>query len=206
MKIHALAACLLTVLAGSFLTGCRSPYLRDQGALIGGLAGAGVGAAIGENNNKPLAGAAIGAAVGTLAGAAIGDSMDQEIERNNAIIEQRLGQRLAGAATIEQVVSMSQAGLSDEVIITHIRANGVAQRPSANDLIAMKQQGVSDRVLNAMQSQPPITAAPARYSRPAVIVEEYHYGGPGCYWPRYRPYPPRHRSGMSWGFSYHGHR
>lgn len=183
--------------------GCRSPYYADQGALLGGLAGAGVGAAIGEHNDNPLAGAAIGAVVGTLTGAAIGDNIDHDVARNNAIIEQRMGQRLAGAVSIPQVVSMTRAGLSDDVIITHIQANGVAQRPQTGDLIALKEQGVSDRVINAMQSQAPIAyATPLPPPRPTpVIVEEYYYGHPYYY-----PPPPCYRRppyyGSHWGFSY----
>jgi hypothetical protein len=177
--------------------------------VVGGLTGAGIGAAIGENNDEPLAGAAIGAAVGALTGGALGSTVDAEVAQNNAIIEQRLGQRLAGAVTIPQVVAMAAAGLSDEVIATHIRANGVAQRPTADDLIALKSQGVSDFVINAMQSQPPITAQPAPVAAQPVIIEEHYYGRPaypyfyGSYAPPYRRhhYYPR-RGGFHWGVTF----
>src|SRR5262245_50986258 len=188
--------------------GCRSPYYADRGALTGGLIGAGAGALVGEHNGNALAGAVIGSAAGAIAGSAIGEGIDADIARNNAIIEERMGRQLAGAVTTADVVGMSQSGLSGEVIVTHIRANGMAQRPQAGDLIALKNQGVSDRVLNAMQQPPAPRVSQATYAAPPpVIVEEHYYG---------RPYPPpywghRHhhhfhshhrRPGVSWGFSF----
>lgn len=191
-------------------TGCKSPYHADKGAALGGLTGAAVGAAIGEHNDNPLAGALIGGVVGTITGNAIGESIDEDIARNNAIIEQHIGRRLAGATKLDDVVAMTHAGLGDQVIVTHIQSHGVVQPPNAQDLIFLKQQGVSDVVLNALQNQQPITAqAPAPPARPArpVIIEEHHYVRPAYFGPppyhyRYhRHYGPRHRKGVHWGIS-----
>jgi len=207
MNLRPCFACCVVLFVTTLNLGCHSPLHRDRGALVGGLTGAGIGAAIGENNDEPLAGAAIGAAVGALTGGALGSSVDAEIAQNNAIIEQRLGQRLAGAVTIPQVVSMTSAGLGDDVITTHIRANGIAQRPTADDLIAMKSQGVSDVVINSMQSLPPITGPPPVATRP-VIVEEHYYGYPNYCPPGgyYRRHPRHHyhapRRGFNWGVSF----
>lgn len=210
MNLRPCFGCWVALFAFMLTAGCQSSAIhRDRGALVGGLTGAGIGAAIGEHNDEPLAGAAIGAAVGALTGGALGSSVDAEVAQNNAIIEQRLGQRLAGAVTIPQVVSMTSAGLGNDVIATHIRANGVAQRPTADDLIAMKSQGVSDAVINAMQSQPPITAAPPPIATRPVIVEEHYYGYPGYGPPGgfySRPYPRRHyhapHRGLHWGVTF----
>jgi hypothetical protein len=198
----------LIVVAGSLLSlfaaGCRSPYYADRGAAAGGLTGAAIGAAIGEHNDNPLAGAIIGGAAGTLAGAAVGDAIDADIARNDAIIQQQLGRRLAGAVTSQDVVQMTHAGLGDDVIVTHIRANGVAQPPNVQELITLKNSGVSDAVINALQSQPPIQSpGPPPGARP-VVVEEHHYvappyWGPGYCYHHHRPYP---RSRVSWGFSF----
>lgn len=187
--------------------GCKSPYHADKGAAVGGLTGALAGAAIGEHNDNPLAGALIGGAVGMIAGNAIGESIDEDIARNNAIVEQRMGRRLAGATQLEDVVAMTQAGLGDQVIVTHIQSHGVVQPPTAQDMIFLKQQGVSDVVINTLQSQPPITAE--RVGPPArpVIVEEHHYVQPAYFGPpprhyRYhRHYHPSHRKGVHWGVS-----
>src|SRR3954447_21040044 len=64
--------------------GCASPYRSDQGAVLGGLGGAGVGAIVGNAVGNTGAGAAIGAGVGALSGAAIGGSLDDIEARNRA--------------------------------------------------------------------------------------------------------------------------
>jgi uncharacterized protein YcfJ len=52
---------------------------RSEGlGIVGGLAGAGVGALIGEDNGDAVPGALIGGAVGALSGAVIGDAIDQD--------------------------------------------------------------------------------------------------------------------------------
>jgi hypothetical protein len=207
-KTRFLAACLL--LAGLTAAGCNSPYHADRGALFGGLLGAGTGAIIGDAVGNAGAGTAIGAGVGALAGGAIGQSMDEIEARNRAMIANQLGREVRpGAVTVEDIVMMSQAGVDDELIITHIRANGVARVPGPHELINLKQQGVSTAVIKATQEPPP---APRKETvvieRPAprpVIVEEYHYGPP-VYPPPYyryrwhtRPSSPR----VSWGMSFH---
>jgi len=184
--------------------GCRSPYYADRGAAAGGLTGAALGAVIGEHNDNPLAGAIIGGAVGTLTGAAVGDAIDSDIARNDAIIQQQLGRRLAGAVTLGDVVSMTQAGLGEDVIITHIRANGVAQPPRVDDLIALKNSGVSERVINALQSQPPIQST-AIVPPPTPVIVHERYVGPTCWGPPPSWHHHHHRaprSGFHWGFTY----
>jgi hypothetical protein len=182
--------------------GCRSPYYADRGAALGGLTGAVAGAAIGDHNGEAAAGALIGGAVGALTGAAIGDSMDQEVARSQAIIQQRMGRQIVGAVTIPDVVAMTQAGLGDSVIVTHIHANGVGQRPQAGDLIYLKNQGVSEAVINAMQQTPPPQIISAPPPVQPVIVEEYYYGRPypSPYWHHHHHH---RRPGVRWGFTYH---
>lgn len=179
--------CLLWA-AATVAVGCQSPYHADRGALFGGLTGAGVGAIVGDAVGNTGAGAAIGAGVGALTGAAIGDSLDQIEARNRAAIEAQLGEQLRqGAVTIEDVVAMSQSGVSERLIVTHIQHNGAARQLTSGDIIFLKQQGVADGVIQALQTPPPRpqTARPA--STP-VIVEEHYYGSPHYYYP-----PPRYR-------------
>lgn len=205
--------CLIVsgLLAPLLAAGCNSPYHADQGALFGGLLGAGTGAIVGDALGNAGAGAAIGAGVGALSGAAIGDGMDQIEARNRAQIAAQLGREVrAGSVSVEDVVMMSQAGVDDQLIINHIRANGVTRVPGPHELVSLTQQGVSSAVVRAMQEPP---AAPRRETvvieqpvPPPVVVEEYHYGAP-CYgYPRpYRYRHPVYRGGprVGWGFSYH---
>lgn len=193
MKFQVRTLLIVASAATLLLGGCRSPYHADRGAFWGGLTGLAVGTAVGDHNGNALAGAAIGTAAGTLAGAAIGQSMDNEDARNQAAIEAHMGRRIAGAAKIDDVVAMSQAGLGDQVIITHIQSNGVPKRPSAAELIQMKNKGVSDPVLDAMQQAPlpNMGVARARGPRP-VVVEEHYYGDP-YHHGYHHPHHYRHR-------------
>ena len=181
----------LVCLAGGF--GCNSPYRSDQGALLGGLGGAGVGALVGNAVGNTGAGAAIGAGVGALSGAAIGGSLDDIEARNRAEIAARLGQPApTGAVTIDDVVRMTRAGVQEDVIVTHVQNHGAAAPLRASDLIILQQQGVSPRVVQAMQAPPPATYAPG--PQPVVMPgpyypPPYYYGPPppyGYYYGRYR--------------------
>jgi hypothetical protein len=197
---------LLTLLAAA---GCNSPYHADRGALFGGLLGAGTGAIVGDALGNAGAGAAIGAGVGALSGAAIGESLDEIEAQNRAMIAAQLGREVrAGAVSIEDVVMMSEAGVDDELIINHIRANGMARVPGAHELINLKNNGVSTAVIRAMQEPPPAprtqTVVIEKPAPPPVIVEEYHYGPPWYARPPYHHYRYRHAGPrVGWGFSFH---
>lgn len=193
--------CLVCVAAG-----CASPYRSDQGALVGGLTGAGVGALVGNAVGNTGAGAAIGAGVGALSGAAIGGSLDEIEARNRAEIEARLGRPVTGAVTIDDVLAMTRAGVSEEVIVTHIQNHGMVAPPRATDLIVLQQQHVSPRVVQTMQAPPAMPAPAAVYPAPGpVVVPEpyyvpapYYWGPPPPYY--YRPHGPR----VGWGVSIRG--
>ena len=67
---------------------------------------------------------------GPLTGAAVGNSMDAQEKRNREIIEARMGRAMAGAATKEDVIAMTQNHIDEPLIINHIRSHGVAYPPS----------------------------------------------------------------------------
>jgi len=202
---------LLTVLGLSITllaAGCNSPYHADRGALFGGLLGAGTGALVGDALGNTGAGAAIGAGVGALSGAAIGESLDEIEAKNRAMIAAQLGREVrAGAVTIEDVVMMSEAGVDDELIINHIRANGITRVPGPHELVNLKNKGVSTAVIRAMQEPPRPRTETVVIEKPTpapVIVEEYHYGPPFYHRPPYPHYRYRHRGPrVGWGFSFH---
>lgn len=207
---------LIVVCAG--LSGCASPYHADQGALFGGLAGAGVGALVGEAVGNPLAGAAIGAGVGTLSGAAVGSSLDEIEARNRFAIESRLGRPVAaGAVTPEEIVAMTQAGVGPDIIVNHVRIHGTARLLETQDLIYLQNSGVSSQVIQAMQAPPAAPAMAVREPLPApapIIVQEHYYadpwppfGPPRHHWRHHRHWHHRHHHrhhdpGVSWGLSF----
>lgn len=191
--------------AAAFMAaGCASPYHAERGAALGGLAGAGAGWAIGDAVGHEGAGALIGAGVGALSGAAIGNGMDQIEARNRAEIEAKLGQQVsAGAVTLGDVVTMSKAGVDEELIVNHIRAHGSAQALTTDDLITLQQEGVSKRVIGALQT--PRTFATAGPPAGAPVIVEEHYYAPYCpppYWRHHYCHPPHRRVG--WGVSFGG--
>lgn len=59
----------------------------------------------------------------------------------------------------DAVVKMAKAGLSDTIIITTIQSGQAKFSTSPNDLVQLKQQGISDKVIEAMMAR--ATAAPA---------------------------------------------
>lgn len=208
-----LATIALLVSISSVL-GCASH--ADRGAAIGGLGGAGLGALIGEASGHTAEGALLGAAVGAVSGAVVGDSIDQDQARRNAEIQARLGRQMSGAVSSTDVIQMTQAGLSEDLIATHIGANGVQQRLQAADLIALKNYGVSDRVINTMQTAPlagqAVIAQPTMVAQPVypapVIVEEIHYGPPVFYGHRHHRHHHHHhhpRPAVGWSVGISGH-
>jgi hypothetical protein len=181
------------------LTGCASPYHADRGALFGGAAGAGVGALVGEAVGHPGVGALVGAGVGTISGAAVGGSLDEMEARNRAMIASQMGRQVPrGAVGIGDVIDMTRQGLDEDLIVNHIRYNGVQQPPQSRDLIAMQQNGVAKRVIEAMQSAPPpqqpagMMAAGPPLAGPPVYYAPPPVWGP---YPYYYPPPP-----PPWGF------
>jgi hypothetical protein len=141
-----------------------------------------------------------------LSGAAIGGSLDDIEARNRAEIEARLGRPVTGAVTMDDVLAMTRAGVSEEVIVTHIQNHGMVAPPRATDLIVLQQQHVSPRVVQTMQAPPAMPAPAAVYPAPGPMVvpdpyyvpAPYYWGPPPPYY--YRPYGPR----VGWGVSIRG--
>ncbi len=192
--------------------GCQSASNADQGALFGGATGGVLGGIIGHQFHNTAAGAVIGAGAGALTGAVVGNKIDESEARNRALIEQRLGHPVsAGAVSIEDVIAMTRAGVSEPVIVTHVNNNGVVRPLTTSDITYLTQNGVSPAVIQTMQNPlhpaGPPTAVAVQPAPPPVIVEERYYDP---YWgPRYyRPYPYYdygyyHRPGVAVGVALH---
>ena len=181
-------------------SGCASPYHADRGALFGGAAGAGVGALVGEAVGHPGVGALVGAGVGTLSGAAVGSGLDEIEAKNRAMIAAQMGRQIPrGAVSVGDVIDMTRQQLDEDLIVNHIRYNGVAQRPQSRDLIALQQNGVSKRVIEAMQSAQPPQAAAVAAAPPPMVAPPAYYPPPvwGPYPYYYYPPPP---PPPAWGF------
>ncbi|HTU50971.1 MAG TPA: hypothetical protein VMF56_10270 [Acidobacteriaceae bacterium] len=85
--------------------------------------------------------------------------------------------------TNDSVIKMVKAGMSDSIVISSINSQPAHFSLSANDLIALKQAGVSDAVMAAMIAK----NAPAAPPTPNIGRSEYptdigvYYGSQGVY-------------------------
>ena len=182
-----------------FLSGCRTlgPNAAGGGA-FGGLAGGLAGAAIGATEGKAPEGALIGAVTGATVGTIAGNAVDRDKQQQRLADQQYRNQRLAGAISMEQIVRMTQSGLGSDVVARQISSQGVAKRPTIDDLIFLKQNGVDDRIIQAMQTAPVagqvlpasyVQASPVVVEPAPVIIESY----PPFYPRRFCPPPRRPR-------------
>ena len=153
------------------LVGCSSLPGNDQqqGAVIGGATGAAVGAAVSKENRA--LGAVIGGAVGAAGGYVIGknkdkitgkDDDDNEIERAAekaqtapATPEQARTATSAdvnsdGFVTLDEVVALEQAQLSDEEILSRLRATDQVFDLTEEQRRYLLDKGVSQNVVDQL--------------------------------------------------------
>jgi Glycine zipper len=184
-------------LAGLFASGISAQVETRRGALGGGVAGAVIGGIIGHQNGETTEGALIGGAVGALAGGFLGAERDEQNWRAYQYQQQQTV-RYQQAVSFQDVIMMSQSGVSPHVIIGQIQANGVQRRPGVHDVIGLHQQGVNETVIDAMQRARLSTESyPVVQQRP-VIVEHYYEPAPVIVYPA--P-PPR----VHYHYGHHWH-
>ena len=75
---------------------------------------------------------------------------------------------------VSQIIQLSQANVSEGTIVNYIQNSGSSYGLDANQIVYLKQQGVSDAVINTMLNQPRPVATPVNYpaagSAPTAIV------------------------------------
>jgi outer membrane lipoprotein SlyB len=182
-------------------SGCQTARPNTAvGGLFGTAAGSVLGAAIGSHEGKSGQGALIGGLAGGGLGALLGNQADQANDRDQRNFNAAQQQAQADAISMNQIVQMTRSGLSDELIANQIQRNGVLALPTTNDLILLKQNGVSDRVIQALQSARPAGQLPLASQTRAVLVQpDLIYAEPIC------PGPPLFYEPAPWHFNYcHG--
>jgi hypothetical protein len=73
---------------------------------------------------------------------------------------------------VQDVVKLAQAGISDDVILSQIKTTGASYNLTADQIILLKNQGVSQPVIKALLSgsaAPIPTAAPAPVAPPVTV-------------------------------------
>ena len=69
--------------------------------------------------------------------------------------------------TREQLIAMVKARVPDSAIVEQIERQGLASRPTADDLVALKNAGASDGLLQAAVSAP--------VNEEHVLIRHHHY-------------------------------
>ena len=127
------------------LAGCETK--TGTGALAGGGLGAIAGGAAGGGK-----GALIGGAVGAVAGGLVGASLDEQdrkvMQRTSPRTVDRMDRR--EPLTVNDVIKLSQGGVSDESIIRYLQQTGSAYNLSQAQIRRLQDAGVSQRVINYM--------------------------------------------------------
>jgi hypothetical protein len=162
-----------TLLIGSFalapLTGCEDlpGDEKTQGAVIGGIGGAVAGAALGGDDNR-LLGALIGGALGAGGGYLIGSQLDKADDEEDATAANRRARenpvttedaRKAATAevnedgyvTLDEVVALDKAGLSDDQIIRKLEKTDQFFELTSQQEEYLADRGVSQRVIDRME-------------------------------------------------------
>jgi uncharacterized protein YcfJ len=203
MRRIQLGLCVATILGFASNVEAQTPnYQTRNGAILGGVTGGVIGGIVGHQRGDTAEGALIGGAVGAIAGGVIGNNRDNAdrqryqqyqaqqyhyhrsrpvVVHSPTVVEQRTYVPVQTKVTtakrpvsVSEVISMSQSGVSDSVIVSHIQANGILGTPDVNEVIWMSEKGVSDYVITYMQQNGKVSPAPIVQStnREVIIREE----------------------------------
>jgi uncharacterized protein YcfJ len=136
----------LTVAALSLIIGaCETK--TGTGALAGGGLGAIAGGAAGGGKGA-LIGGAVGAVAGGLVGAALDEQDRKVMERTSPRTVDRMDRR--EPLTVNDVIKLSQGGVSDDSIIRYMQQTGTTYNLSQAQIRRLQDAGVSQRVINYM--------------------------------------------------------
>lgn len=156
--------CVVSVYVWSFPATifAQSENKAGQGAVVGGLLGAVAGGAIGHKKHKTTEGVLIGGAIGALGGAAVGSQMKTGASQGSSASGQTTtktssdtqvisGVSAPAKVTMKQIVYWTEQGLPSDEIISRIKKSASTFILTADDVSYLQGQGVSLRVIEAMQ-------------------------------------------------------
>ncbi|HEV8543128.1 MAG TPA: YMGG-like glycine zipper-containing protein [Verrucomicrobiae bacterium] len=160
---------------------------QQQGAVIGGASGAAVGAAVSHNH---ALGAIIGGAVGAAGGYVVGANKDKIFAKDKSGADEaaRRSQespatpdqaRAAATAdlnndgfvTLDEVVAMRQAGLTDDQMLQRLRATNQVFDLTSDQQRYLLDRGVSQNVIaqmSALNQTPVVVTTPTPAPVPQV--------------------------------------
>ena len=147
---------LTVVVAATAGSGCSTMNNTEKGAVGGGVFGTAAGTAIGSCHGPTAAPVRRSAAwLAPRPVALVGNDIDKDEAKkrvNHAGAQQLAAAQAASRRlTTGDIIELTKAGQSEQVIINQIRSTGSSFRLSAADLNLLKANGVSDRVIAEMQ-------------------------------------------------------
>jgi outer membrane lipoprotein SlyB len=167
IRVFAASVLPALLLAG----GCSSMSPTDNGVLAGAAGGGVIGGIAGHALHNTGAGVAIGAVGGAITGGLIGNKVEKKEAKDAAAAAAAQAQ-----AEMGEIIQMSQNHVGESVIITKVRTSPTVYHLTSQDVLTLKQNGVSDPVVNEMMATATryprrvYSAAPAY--QPAVYVVE----------------------------------
>lgn len=161
-------------------TGCAARNNTETGAMVGTGVGGVLGALIGGESGHAAGGAVVGALAGATVGGLAGNAEDAREERDAAVAQAQYNQHLAAqqAVTNLDLMTMAQAGLSDQVIVNAVQTRGGQFDLSPAAIIELKNRGVSDSVILTIQNQNNVRPVATSYSYPTTTVVQPVYVAP----------------------------
>jgi osmotically inducible lipoprotein OsmB len=202
------------------LVGCENlPGSKGtQGAVIGGTGGAAVGAAVASHNR--LLGALVGGAVGAAGGYIVGANSDRilghdhhsaseagrQSQEHPATAQDALRSTTAdlnndGFVTLDEVVAMHDAGLTDTQMLDRMRATSQVFELTPEQRQYLLDRGVSRFVIDQMETLnkatrdrlmtlPPATTTPVPGAPPVIGQPPTSTYPPPVTYPPVSTYPP----------------
>ena len=142
---------LFIVPAFAFIfSGCAGNQTRvGEGAAMGGVLGAGVGEIIGHQSHHDVTGVLLGGALGAASGAVVGAQINKPAPQG---AQAAAATQPAAQLTMQRIVDLTKEGVSSDDIIARIRAANPKYYLTADDIDYMHKQGVSQRVIDTMQT------------------------------------------------------
>lgn len=168
MKHKAISTVLISSIAFAPMMGCDElpGGPKEQGAVIGGVGGAAAGAAVAKDNRG--LGALIGGLLGAGGGYLIGTQVDKKDKEEARQAGERAQQNPATAAqarqssnadmnqdgfvTLDEVVAMEDAGLSDDEMLRRLRATDQVFQLTSTQEQYLTQRGVSRDVVDQLRT------------------------------------------------------
>ena len=149
--------------------GCSSMNNTEKDALAGGGAGAVAGGLLTRGNPGAIL---VGGLLGTGVGAMIGSDQDRRDRHDKAVAQAQANAAVAARnqMSVQEVITLSQRNIGDDVIIRQMDTTGSVFALTTNDILDLQNNGVSSRVISAMQAR--------RYNRPMVVQPGPVYMGP----------------------------